>query len=399
MYKRLLNHLCTAVNSFVDLRLILMLVLWFLVTDTSAVFGQEKDRNRTKNKEIIWEKIGSYFIVPDSFKNRNNDLRPLNRFYNGKEVKSIRDWQARKKEIKSQWNTMMGAWPPLLKNQQFIFIDTIEKANYVKYQVRFYWTPNEETIGYLLVPKSKGKKPAVITVFYEPETAIGEGKPNRDFALQLVQRGFITLSIGTKEASHKQEFSLYYPSVERASVQPLSMLAYAAANAWYALAKFPDVLSDKIGIMGHSFGGKWAMFASCLFDRFACAVWSDPGILFQQDRESINYWEPWYLGYHPKPWRKRGLITVQNPAKGLYPKLINEGYNLHELHALMAPRPFLVSGGAEDPLTRWGALSKTVAVNEFLGYKNRVAMTNRIKHEPNDESNELAYLFFEYFLK
>jgi len=79
--------------------------------------------------------------------------------------------------------------------------------------------------------------------------------------------------------------------------------------------------------------------------------------------------------------------------------LINEGYNLHELHALMAPRPFLVSGGAEDPLMRWGALSMTVAVNEFLGYKNRVAMTNRIKHEPNDESNGLAYLFFEYFLK
>jgi hypothetical protein len=34
-----------------------------------------------------------------------------------------------------------------------------------------------------------------------------------------------------------------------------------------------------------------------------------------------------------------------------------------------------------------------------LGYKNRVAMTNRPEHSPNDESNEQAYSFLEYFLK
>lgn len=399
MYKRLLNHLCKLVANNVDARSILVIVFCLVVTNTFCVLGQERNGNIADKKEIIWKKIAPYFVLPDSFKNKGNDLRPLTSFYSGKKVKSIHDWKARKKEIKSQWNAMMGEWPPLLKDQQLIFIDTTEKEHYIQYGVSFYWTPDEETIGYLLVPKNKGKKPAVITVFYEPETAIGEGKSHRDFALQLAERGFITLSIGTKEASRKQEFSLYYPSTNDAAVQPLSMLAYAAANAWYALAKFPEVIPEKIGIMGHSFGGKWAMFASCLFDKFACAVWSDPGILFQQDRESINYWEPWYLGYHPKPWRKRGLITVGNPARGLYPKLIKEGYNLHELHALMAPRPFLVSGGAEDPPTRWVPLSKTIEINEFLGYKNRVAMTNRLKHEPNDESNELAYLFFEYFLK
>jgi hypothetical protein len=151
--------------------------------------------------------------------------------------------------------------------------------------------------------------------------------------------------------------------------------------------------------MGHSFGGKWAMFASCLFNKFACAVWSDPGIVFDESRESVNYWEPWYLGYHPKPWRKRGLITKENPAKGLYPKLMAEGYDLQELHSLMAPRPFLVSGGAEDSPKRWIPLNHTIKVNRLLGYENRVAMTNRPTHSPTRESNEAAYLFFDYFLK
>lgn len=86
-------------------------------------------------------------------------------------------------------------------------------------------------------------------------------------------------------------------------------------------------------------------------------------------------------------------------AKGLYPYLMNNNYDLHELHALMAPRPFLVSGGSSDPVERWIPLNHSIAVNRLLGYKNRVAMTNRPKHEPNPESNEIVYSFFECFLK
>jgi len=37
-------------------------------------------------------------------------------------------------------------------------------------------------------------------------------------------------------------------------------------------------------------------------------------------------------------------------------------------------------------------------VNQLLGVQNRVAMTNRPDHSPNPDSNEIIYLFFEYFL-
>lgn len=88
-----------------------------------------------------------------------------------------------------------------------------------------------------------------------------------------------------------------------------------------------------------------------------------------------------------------------NEAKGLYPKLMKEGYDLHELHALMAPRPFLVSGGSSDPVERWIPLNHTIQLNKWLGYENKVAMTNRVEHSPNKESNEQAFKFLEYFLK
>ncbi|MDG1832155.1 MAG: sialidase, partial [Verrucomicrobiota bacterium] len=48
---------------------------------------------------------------------------------------------------------------------------------------------------------------------------------------------------------------------------------------------------------------------------------------------------------------------------------------------------------------RWEALNHTIAVNNLLGVKNRVAMTNRPAHSPNEKSNAVIYSFFEHFLK
>lgn len=113
---------------------------------------------------------------------------------------------------------------------------------------------------------------------------------------------------------------------------------------------------------------------------------------------AINYWEPWYLGYYPPPWTNAWSKTGAN-SKGAYPELRKRGYDLHELHALMAPRPFLVSGGSSDPVERWIPLYHSIIVNKLLGFKNRVAMTNRPLYDPNPESNEVIYNFFDWALK
>ena len=385
----------TAMRVVVVWEILLMTCFSLSVTSQSA---RVKD---VKMRRVIWRKIAPSFLPPDSLEGKLGHYRSPLEFYDGHLVKTRSDWTKRRTEIRARWMDLMGSWPPLLTDQKMELLDSVKRDGFTQYKVQFYWTPNEQTQGYLLIPDGVGKKPAVITVFYEPETAVGWGKeklPLCDFAYQLTKRGFITLSLGTTHASQAKTYSVYYPSLQHAEVQPLSMLACAAANAWYVLAKVPMVDSSRIGIRGLSFGGKWAMFASCLFDKFACAVWGDPGIVFDSSRTMINYWEPWYLGYYPPPWRKRGLITPDNPAGGLYPKLIAAGYDLQELHALMAPRPFLVSGGSEDTPRRWTVLNYARQVNHLLGYEDRVAMTNRVTHLPTAASNEAAILFFEYFL-
>ncbi len=376
-----------------------ILLSFVIFSNPVTLKGQSSKKQETIVRTAIWKEISPFFAPPPSFEGKFGDYRSPLKFYDGRQVKTPEDWKERREEILNHWNNLMGQWPPLIENQKLEIIETKRKEGFTQYRVRFNWLPEEKTEGYLLVPDGEGKKPAVITVFYEPETAIGEGVANRDFAIGLTKRGFVTLSIGTTETTKAKTYSLYYPGIEDATTQPLSMLAYAAANAWNVLSKVSEVDSTRIGIMGHSYGGKWAMFASCLYEKFACAVWSDAGIVFDESREDVNYWEPWYLGYHPQPWRTRGMITKENPAKGLYPKLVADGYDLHELHALMAPRPFLVSGGSEDTPKRWVPLNHTIAVNHLLGFKNRVGMTNRPAHSPNSVSNKQAYLFFEYFLK
>lgn len=353
-----------------------------------------------KINESSWRTIEPYFTPPKEYENTLHGYKSPLQFYDGRPVKDKTDWEARRNEIRETWMDLMGEWPAVLEDQEFDIIGQEKREDFTQYTVRFKWTPNEYTEGYLLIPDKEGKKPAVITVFYQPESAVGyDDKENRDFAYQLTKRGFVTLSIGTTQTTNNKTYSIYYPDIKNAEIQPLSALAYAAANAYEALAKVDEVDSEKIGIVGHSYGGKWAMFASCLYDKFAAAVWIDPGIVFDETKGSnVNYWEPWYLGYYQPPWENTWSKTGVY-GKGLYPKLRDNNFDLHELHALMAPRPFLVSGGSSDPEERWIPLNHTVAVNKLLGYSYRVAMSNRLEHSPNPQSNEIVYSFFEWFLK
>jgi hypothetical protein len=78
---------------------------------------------------------------------------------------------------------------------------------------------------------------------------------------------------------------------------------------------------------------------------------------------------------------------------------VEAGHDLQELHALIGPRPFLVSGGSEDPPARWLALNHLRALNQLLGYTNRVALTSRASHTPTPESNNQIYAFFQHFLE
>lgn len=335
-----------------------------------------------------------YFMPPKEYANDFGNFKSVLTFRDGSPVRTPADWQKRREEIRQSWHELMGPWPEKIHKPTLEILSSKRRENFTQQHVRVQVAPDRTNDdAHLLIPDGVGPFPAVVVVFYDSKTGIGEGKSQfRDFAYRLAKLGFVTLSLG----SH---YETYWPNKETCRLQPLSYHAYVAANCRNALANMPFVDPKRIGIVGHSYGGKWAMFASCLNDDFAAAAWSDGGIVFDESRPNVNYWEPWYLGFEPGKSRPRGVLTKEFPRQGPYKTMIETGRDLHELHTLMAPRPFLVSGGSEDPPIRWKALNHSVAVNQLLGFTDRVGMTNRTMHEPNEESNQRIDEFFVWALK
>ncbi|NBO92024.1 MAG: sialidase [Planctomycetia bacterium] len=339
--------------------------------------------------------LAPYFTPPPKLAGDRGTYRSPLLFDDGEPVRTAADWRKRREEILRYWQGVMGPWPAPVAKPNLERLKEERDGTVTRYRVQLEVAPGLKTDdAYLLIPEGKGPFPAIVVVYYDAGTGVGLGKgEHRDFARQLARRGFVALSLGSPPES-------YYPTQEKCRLQPLSYHAYVAGTCYSALAALPLVDAKRIGVIGHSYGGKWAMFASCLDERFACAAWSDGGIVFDEKRSNVNYWEPWYLGFEPGiPNRKRGIPSDTNPRTGPYKKMMAEKRDLHELHALMAPRPFLVSGGSEDQPERWKALNHTIAVNKLLGYSDRVAMTNRPMHSPTAESNEILCRFFEHFLK
>ncbi|MBI3416025.1 MAG: prolyl oligopeptidase family serine peptidase [Verrucomicrobia bacterium] len=342
-----------------------------------------------------WTVIAPFFAPPAEFAAQFGEFRSPLLFQDGSRVATSADWPRRRAEIVREWNQLLGPWPAIITQPRLEVLRESRRENFTQKRVRLEIAPGQTGEGWLLIPYRAKPRPAVLVVYYEPETSVGLNPEQtlRDFGWQLARRGFVTLSIGTPGGDARK------PDLGAALCQPLSFHAYVAANCWQALANLPEVDSARIGVTGHSYGGKWALFAGALWEKFAAIVVSDPGIVFDESRSNVNYWEPWYLGFDAAEKRsKAGVPAADNPRTGAYKRMIAQGRDLHELHALIAPRPFLVSGGAEDQPSRWIALNHVIAVNQLLGFTNRVAMTNRKEHSPDELSNAQLCAFFEHFL-
>ena len=341
-----------------------------------------------------WRRIRPFFRPPPGLEENPGSYRSPLRFADGSTVTSAAAWERRRSEIRREWHDLMGPWPEVIQEPKLEVLEETRREGLSQMRVRLETAPGQTGDGWLLVPPGGGPFPAVLVVYYEPETSIGANpkQPMVAFALELSRRGFVTLSIGTPGGDARK------PDTASAVCQPLSFHAYVAANCWNALANMKAIDRKRIGVVGHSYGGKWALFAAALWDGFACVAVSDPGVAFDETRPNVNYWEPWYLGLERERTRKPGVPSADNPRAGAYARMVAEGRDLHEIHALIAPRPFLVSGGPEDPPSRWTALNHAVQVNRLLGFEERVGLTQREGHTPTEESNAQLVAFFEHFL-
>lgn len=89
---------------------------------TSCIKNRQAD-SLQDNKDA-WNNIKDYFSPPTIYKDIYGNYRSLLLLNNGDTVRNAADWNKKRKEIKDTWTSLMGEWPPIIKNQNLEILDT-----------------------------------------------------------------------------------------------------------------------------------------------------------------------------------------------------------------------------------------------------------------------------------
>ncbi len=230
--------------------------------------------------------------------------------------------------------------------------------------------------------KPSRRLPVVIVPYYDVDSPAGQnlggrqsGGGVRAFARLAAQRGYLAVAIrwyGEGDAEGYDEAVLRLRQRHPGMTGLGKWITDAQRLVDYLVAR-PDVDTSRIGIIGHSLGGKMALYAGAFEPRIAVVVSSEPGISLRFS----NYEAFWYLG------QQRPVDRDQQ-----------------ELLALIAPRPFLlIAGESSDGDKSWPYLEAARPVYRALGDGLHLGMVNhRAGHTPTAASVGLGLDWLERFL-
>ena len=152
------------------------------------IFGTLSPGAFLQEKKSAWDRISSHFAPPEGYRDSAGKYDSLLKFSDGRPVNTAEDWRARRQEILKTWQTLLGAWPPLLENPMLKVLEKESVESFTRYKVEIDIAPGRTTVAYLLVPPRKGPFPAVVDVFYHPRDGAGITKEKRgqnDYGYQL----------------------------------------------------------------------------------------------------------------------------------------------------------------------------------------------------------------------
>ncbi len=327
-------------------------------------------------------------------------------------------WETRRKEIKSLLKVFLGEppgnKPPLAPR---ITDDTVHATHNLQ-RIVFDSEPGESVPSILLSPKNlRGKAPVIICPHQTTQTGKREpaglaGNPQLHTALHLVQRGFVTFTydaicFGERHdpaTGHYGDAIPFYQKHPRWSL--LGKMVWDLSRAVDYLQTLAFVDATRIGCVGHSHGGITTLFAMAFDERIKAGA-SNCG--FDTFRIDGNTWR-WS--------RSTALLPllgfyVSNPSLSMdfYRAVPDSGvtdtpFDMHELLALIAPRPLFLSTSDEDfvfPNGGWSArraLARVKPVYRLLGGEDRLSsyFFDGGHSFPGEAANN-AYAWLERWLK
>lgn len=320
-----------------------------------------------------------------------------------KPVKSTRDWERRRAEIVRGMESVMGKLPGKEKRCA-LEVKVEEEADcgsYVRQFITYASEPGSRVPAYLLIPKSalyEGKKTAAVLCLHPTDNVVGHkvvvglgGKPNRQYAAELAERGFVTLAPAYPQLAN------YQPDLKALGWESGTLKAvWDNMRGLDLLESLPYVKKKSFGAIGHSLGGHNSVYTA-VFDERIKVIVSSCGL------DS-------YLDYY------RGNPAVWQPGKGwtqerYMPKLANYAgkleaipYDFHELIGALAPRVCFISAPLKDSNFKWDSVDKVVAaakpVYQLHGKPQNLLVEHPdCDHDFPDAMREKAYQLIERELR
>lgn len=301
----------------------------------------------------------------------------------------VEQWRRHAAAIRAKWERILGLSAAAPGPVVARLVKQVRPRNFTGGIYEVETAPSSWEKACVLRPRNPAGTPlpVVIVPYYDIDVPVGMDAGGRvfsqagvsSFAYTAAQRGYLAVAVRWFGESDGEWYS------EAAANLLVNHPGATGMAKWIAdcrriidfVQTLPDADSSRIGMFGHSLGGKMTLYAAAFDARIRAAVSSELGIGFKMS----NYDDYWYLGEKMN----------QAPA----------GTDQHELIALLAPRPFLLIGGDKyDGADSWRYINAARAVYAAYGKPENVGMFNHhTGHKPTEEAVRRAFDWLDHFLR
>lgn len=250
------------------------------------------------------------------------------------------EWSTRRTEALKGFQEIAGPLPGKEKRCDLdVKIDEeTDCGSYIRRAITYASEPGSRTTAYLCIPKSAlaGKAASAVLCLHPTENNIGYkvvvglgGKPHRQYASELAERGFVTI------APSYPLLAQYQPDLKKLGYQSGTMKAiWDNIRALDLLETLPFVKKGRFAVIGHSLGGHNSIFTALFDERIQCIV-SSCGFDSLLD----------YYGGNIKGWVQERYMMKMEQFLG-HPQ--DAPFDYYELVACLAPRRFFVNAPLRD---------------------------------------------------
>ena len=317
-----------------------------------------------------------------------------------RQVKTTADWEKRRSLIVRGMEEVMGPFPgeekrvPLdLRVEEETDLDS-----YRRLLITYQSEPGSRTPAFLCLPKSDSLSPAVLCL-HPTDNRVGHrvvvglgGKPGRQYAAELAERGYVTLSPSYPHLAD------YWPNLGKLGFSSGTMKAiWDNSRGIDLLASLDSVdMSRGVGAIGHSLGGHNAIYTA-VFEPRISVVASSCG--FDSFRDYYGGAERvWFFG---KGWCQLRYMPRMSDYRG---RLGEIPFDFPELLGALAPRPLYVNAPLHDSNFQWQSVKKcaesALAIYRLFGKgEDLIVDFPDVDHHFPEKQREKAYQVLDAVLK